>query len=352
MLRGQPHQSLSTAGCQIDPLPPKLLQNVLHAHTCHKTRYKELNRIPTQPPSTHPRSFPNDYVFAGNSNLRKLLLIKDTTLTSPPPTSPIPPQLTTLERRELLGFRDGEKSTHSSRTLMLAELDLLLTHATPTTSITEYQRLIVEENVLGKATNTTREYSFWKLKALYGLEPDIPVFRTLAQLWPNDEESRPLLALLAAHARDPLVRLVTPTILDLPIGAVVPRADIEDIIHQTLPGRFSKPVSEATTRRLLSTFTQSGHLEGRTTKTRIQPTAPPVSATYAFYLAYIEGYRSQRIFTSIWSKLLDVHDAQLPELAKTAAQYGLMDYHQVGNVIELRFPNFLSIQEEELTREQ
>ena len=103
---------------------------------------------------------------------------------------------------------------------------------------------------------------------------------------------------------------------------------------------------------MLSTYTQSGHLEGKIEKRRVRARATPVSAAYAFFLAYLEGLRAQRIFTSVWARLLDAPYERLPELARDAARRGLIDYRQVGDVVELRFPNWLSREEEELTREQ
>jgi hypothetical protein len=265
---------------------------------------------------------------------------------SPPPTPAYE------ARRQKLGFRDGDKGTHSSRTLMLSELELLLSHATPNMSMPDYRRLVVDDNVLGKPTRTTREHTVRKLKALYGLEPDIPVFRTLVQLWPIEAESRPMLALLAGFARDPLLRLLTPPVLDAPVGSVVTTDILVKEADHAVPGRFSETNSRAIASRVLSTFAQSGHLEGRTEKRRVRAHTTPVSATYAFFLAYLEGYRAQRIFTSVWGRLLDVPEERLPQLARDAARRGLMDYRQVGNVVELRFSDLLSAEEEELTREQ
>ena len=256
------------------------------------------------------------------------------------------------QARQQLGFRDGDNGTHSSRTLMLAELELLLAHASPELTMPEYRQLVVEENVLGKPTRTTREHTVRKLKALYGLEPQLPVFRTLVQLWPLDQQSRPLLGFLAGYARDPLLRLATTVVLECPVGQIIERSAIEAVIDRAFPGRFSKRTAEATAANMLSSFTQSGHLEGRTEKRRVRAVPTPMSAAYAFYLAYLDGLRAQRIFTSAWSRLLDAPDERLPELARDAARRGLMDYRQVGNVVELRFPNWLSATEEELTREQ
>ncbi len=256
------------------------------------------------------------------------------------------------ERRRRLGFRDGAKGTHSSRTLMLGELELLLSEARPEMSIADYRKLVVDENVLGKPTYTTREHTVRKLKALYGLEPEIPIFRTLVRLWPLDHDSHPLLALLAGYARDPLLRLLASPVLDAPVGSVVSAPALIAEAERVVPGRFSETNLRAIASRVLSTFLQSGHLDGRSEKRRVRVSATTVAASYAFFLAYLEGFRAQRIFTSVWPALLDLRDDRLPEVAFDAARRGLMDYRQVGNVIELRFPNWLSTKEEQLTRDQ
>lgn len=49
---------------------------------------------------------------------------------------------------------------HSSRTLMLAELRLLLAACPPSTGVEGYRAAVVEENVLLKRTATTRRATF------------------------------------------------------------------------------------------------------------------------------------------------------------------------------------------------
>lgn len=252
--------------------------------------------------------------------------------------------------RELLGFRDGDRGTHSSRTLMFKEIDELLAHATAVTSVCDYRRLVVEENILAKPTRVTREYTVRKLKALYGLDPSLPLFRTMLKLWPLDPDSRPLLALLAGYARDPLLRVLTPPILEAPVGTVVTVEEVIGEADRLAPGRFSEINLRAIAVRVLSTFTQSGHLQGRTNKIRTRVTATTISASYAFYISYLDGFRSRRIFSTVWTRLLDVPDERLEELARDGARRGLIDYRQAGEVVEFRFPNWLSPAEEVLTR--
>lgn len=255
-----------------------------------------------------------------------------------------------MKRRELLGFRDGEKGTHSARTIMLEELGLLLDHAGDADSVAEFRRLVVEENLLGKPTHVARARTASNLQTLYGLDRDIPVFRTLLDLWAVDEESRPLLALLAGYARDPLLRQLSARTLQAKQGEVVRPLALVEEVYRFFPGRFSEITTRALASRVLSSFTQSGHLEGRAEKARRRAHATPVAAAFAFYLAYLEGFRAQGIFRSSWSQLLDVDEFGLIELAQAASRRGLMDFRQVGDVYDLRFPNWLSVEEEELTR--
>ncbi len=57
---------------------------------------------------------------------------------------------------ESLGFREGTTSVHTSRTMMLDELSLLLEKVGSHAPATSYLTTIVEDNALGKPTQTTR----------------------------------------------------------------------------------------------------------------------------------------------------------------------------------------------------
>lgn len=105
---------------------------------------------------------------------------------------------------ETLGFREGISSVHTSRTMMLGELSLVLEHVPAKAKPDEYVAAIVEQNVLGKPTQTTRKRTAQRLVELYGLDQTRPVFRLLRQFWTADAPARPMLAYLAAAARDPL----------------------------------------------------------------------------------------------------------------------------------------------------
>src|ERR1035438_1262655 len=108
------------------------------------------------------------------------------------------------------GFRWGQKGTHTSRTIMLDELRAVLAHCQPGATRDEYLSAINEDNCLGKRTAATRKLSSQRLSELYGLDPEVPLFRVMRRFWYVDKEGQPILALLLALARDPLLRINAP----------------------------------------------------------------------------------------------------------------------------------------------
>ena len=68
------------------------------------------------------------------------------------------------------GFINEPVGAHSSRTMMLAELRLLLAACPQSASFEEYRSAIIDENVLLKKTVATRKVSFRWLRELYALD--------------------------------------------------------------------------------------------------------------------------------------------------------------------------------------
>lgn len=254
--------------------------------------------------------------------------------------------------RARLGFRDGDRGTHSSRTLMFKELDLLLDATDVGALVADYRRAVVDDNVLGKRTRTTREHTVRKLKALYGLDPEIPIFRAVRRFWSLDVEGRPLLAMLCAFARDPLLRMTASAVLDAEVGSIVPPDCVEKLLRRCSRGRFSETSERSIARNVLSSWTQSGHLEGLTEKSRTRAKPTPGSTAFALFLGYLEGRRAQRLFDSVWARILDAPASRLIDLATAASRRGWIDHRSAGGVIDVRFPELLTIEEKELVHDE
>src|SRR5688572_26634065 len=141
-----------------------------------------------------------------------------------------------------VGFRSGNKGTHTSRTMMLAELSAVLDATEPSANRDDYTNAIIEANCLGKPTTATRRLSNQRLGELYALDPTVPIFRILRRLWAVDESGRPLLALLEALARDPLLRATAPAILSLTPGSELRR----DPMREALRTRVGERLNDST----------------------------------------------------------------------------------------------------------
>ncbi len=119
------------------------------------------------------------------------------------------------------GFSNGPDGQHNSRTMMLGELRLLFDACPPSSPPEAYRAAILDDNVLLKKTMSTRQKTLIGLRQLYSLDRSALLFRTLREFWNEDEKAQPLLALLCAVARDPILRGTAQFIIDTPLDTPV-----------------------------------------------------------------------------------------------------------------------------------
>ena len=251
-----------------------------------------------------------------------------------------------------LGMRDGDKGTHTSRTIMLDELQVLLAATDAAASRDDYVRAVTRDNILAKRTASTRRLTGQRLSELYALSPEVSLFRVLRQFWDLAGTSRPLLAMLLALGRDPLLRATAEPVLSLAPGDEVGRQAVTDALRAAVGERLNDATLDKVVRNSLSSWTQSGHLTGRVRKYRqvVEPT--PLVVVYALLLAYISGQRGARLFDSFWCRVLDRPMDELIFLTMDAKRLGVIDFKQAGNVIEVNFRDLLTPDERKLIDEQ
>jgi hypothetical protein len=252
---------------------------------------------------------------------------------------------------EILGFREGTSSVHTSRTMMLAELSLVLEHVAVDAKADEYLAAVVDQNILGKPTQATRKRTAGRLAELYSLDRSRPVFRLLRHYWASDASARPLLAYLAAAARDPLLRESTPYMVSIPVGAAVDSRQVADHLEGRYPARFRPSTLLSTAQNLASTWTQAGYLAGKVNKKRSRPVVTPVVAAFALFLGYLCGMRGKLLLDTPWTRMLDRTPAQVADLAAEASRQGWLTYKGAGSVVEISFPGLLTPQEEKATHD-
>lgn len=259
--------------------------------------------------------------------------------------------MTSNESLSKLGYRLGRGGTHAARTMMFDELVVLFDHTTPGMTREDYREQVVGLNILAKPTQKSRALTFGHLAELYGLAPAIPVFRVFRRLWALDEAARPLLALMLALVRDPVLRLSEAFVLSKAEGEGVRREELEQLISANEPDRFSAASLKSIAQNINGSWTQAGFMAGRARKVRKAPKVTPTNITYALFLGYLEGLSGQRLFSSHWMTLLCSSPGELEALANSASHRGQIVFLNAGGVKEVRFPGFLTAEEEQWLHE-
>lgn len=244
-------------------------------------------------------------------------------------------------RLQEVGFRWGEKGTHTSRTIMLEELRAVLANCRPDATRDDYLSAIREDNCLGKRTVATRKLSGQRLSELYALNPEVPLFRAMRRLWYADSGSQPLLALLLALARDPLLRMTAPLILRMQPGEELVREEVTATLEQSANSRFNESTLDKVVRNAASSWTQSGHLKGRIRKVRRRVIPMAAATAFALLLGVLAGIRGMGLFETLWTQTLDVQPGELLQLATDARRLGFIDMRQSGGVIDVSFSTLL-----------
>lgn len=91
---------------------------------------------------------------------------------------------------------------------MVQELGAVLSSVPLGSGAADYHDAILQRNVLGKNTDSTRRESLRRLRELYALDQVTPIFGLLRKLEAIDAASLPLLAIQVSWTRDPLLRVL------------------------------------------------------------------------------------------------------------------------------------------------
>jgi hypothetical protein len=248
---------------------------------------------------------------------------------------------------ETFGFKFSSGGAHISRTMMMQELGTVLANVPQGSSAADYREAILQQNVLGKTTDSTQHKSLRHLRELYALDEASAIFGLLRKLHTLDASSLPLLAMQVAWSRDPLLRSTTPPVMDASEGERVETASLAQALEAAFPSQYSELNRNKIARNAASSWTQSGHLAGRAKKTRQGVKPSMVAVTMAFFLGDIAGYRGAALFSNPWCRLLDLDPDRARTMGFEANRAGLLNLHSIGEVVELSFPLFGKFQIQE-----
>jgi hypothetical protein len=240
-----------------------------------------------------------------------------------------------------LGFSEG--GVLSSRSVMLPELTNLMAIAPFEADVATLRRLVVDEDALHKpsAANRTKTFSF--LRRLYGLNPQLPIYREFTRLCHLSAAETTALAGSLAFAREPLLRACADMVSGTPVGKPLGREDFEAWTREYAPGRYSETMYVSFSHNLYASFFQLGFLSEAAGKTRIRKRRDlrPASVAYAAFLDWLAGLNGLSLLTGAFSKTLELAKDEHLSLLSAAGQQGLMRVAHAGGVLQLDFSTWL-----------
>ena len=239
------------------------------------------------------------------------------------------------------GDRSGGATT--SHTALVPSLIEVLKHTSRDTTFDEYERAVVEDNLLGTSTAESRARMFRAMRELYLLRPDALLFRALRDIWDDDPRGQPLLAGLLAVARDPVFRAGSAAITSTDPGDSVASSDFGEAVAGAFPDAYNERTVAKIGRNHYASWEQVGHLEPAdgNQKRRRRPVCTPSATAYALFLGFVEGVRGVALFDTMWAQVLDHPRSYLIEQATLASQRSLVDFRNSGGVIEVGFSELL-----------
>jgi hypothetical protein len=239
------------------------------------------------------------------------------------------------------GDRSGGATT--SHTALIPSLIEVLNYTDRNATLDDYERAVVENNLLGTSTTESRTRMFRAMRELYLLRPEALLFRALRDLWSDDPRGQPLLAGLCALARDPVFRAGSSVITGTDAGDTVTSAAFGEAVAAVFPDAYNERTIAKIGRNHYASWEQVGHLEpaNGNEKTRRRPICTASTTAYALLLGHLEGTRGPALFETIWAKVLDHPRSYLIEMATLASHRSLVDFRHSGGVTEVSFSELL-----------
>lgn len=233
--------------------------------------------------------------------------------------------------------------TSASHTIGIPHLLDLLDVVPPEACSESYRAAVVDQNVLGRPTGAGRTRTFRHLRELYLLDPAQPEFSVLRHLWALRGSERSLLAALLAFTRDETLRATWPAVASAAPGEIVSSGDLAAAAHTVFGSGLSESTTQKIGRNTGASWTQSGHLHGRTRKTRVARTATPTTTAFATFLAHGSGLRGAQLLDTPWLALLDTSPSQALVALKCAHTAGLLTVRTSGDVIDVDVAPLLEV---------
>ena len=227
---------------------------------------------------------------------------------------------------------------HTSRTMLLEDLASVLSVCPNSASMADYRAAIIDKNVAGKYSLSSRQRTFRYLREMYRLDLDEAPFRAMLRLWVREPRGRPQIALLMAAANDRALAATSSGVLSIGAGEAATSESLAAAVEREFPGIYSPAIRSKIGRNALSSWTQAGYLARSSARSPAlrRPVDPtPGAVAMALVLGCAEGVSGQRLFDTSHTALLDSSSGTLHDRTHDAARKGWLEYRSRGMVTEV-----------------
>lgn len=245
------------------------------------------------------------------------------------------------------GFSVSTTGGHLARSMMFDEVSGLFAAMPVDSRKDDYRRAIVDDNVLGKPTFSSREKTYRHLDQLYSLDPNKALFRVLRQFAADQPACLPVAAMVCTFCRDAQLRQSFELIDSLKVGELMSRQRMEAHIEAGSPGRFSPAMRKSLAQNVSTTWTVAGHLAGRVQKVRAVPTASAAASTYSMLAGYLLGLRGELLLHSVFGRLVSPDPGLVIGHLQSGHLQGWVRFRHAGGVSEVDFSPLLTASEQE-----
>lgn len=231
-----------------------------------------------------------------------------------------------------------EKTIHTSRTIMAAELSEVMNFA----SEEEDYKAQMEDNVFNKKTESSKKKTIGLLTQLYSFDKTDIKFRCLEDFWKRTEEEHFELAFFYAVSVDYLLKESVPYVMSVDYGDKVSIEDLAANINKTHKNRFKPKTLRSVAGNIASSWKKIGHVVGHRKNIRTEKKPTYITAAFAFLMAYLDDLRGDYLFDHPSVKALDASKEEILTLVKAASDRELLDYNRSGASTVISFEKYLN----------
>lgn len=253
---------------------------------------------------------------------------------------------TSQNRSQIAAFGNGPFLARlSSRSALVSELKILLAVGSDEPQDGEYRHLILNENCLAKATESSRRRAWEDLSSRYLLRPSHPLFRSFLAEWSRHltepEMSLTLYCLWALN--DKLVAelgisYLFPKLREAP--SAISADDISSYLfaeqsrHPELL-EWSSKTTAAVTRKYVASIRDFGLAKGVYSKMSVRPALYAAPARLLVRALRLHNTNDLRIVHSPWFRLIGLDSHEVIDAFGELSRQGKLGFRMQADVVEL-----------------